>query len=179
MKKNLRKLFLSGILSVLVIAGLLVSVKSMAGGNQQSANGHGTLNNPDGSKRQFSFNAQRKANGVVSGQAILHNPAFNGDNGNNYYLQVDITCMKVYGNLAVMSGTTRRTNDSNLVDVATFSVQDFGEPGKDNDKISRVFFFDDDPNTMGDPQVCENTPITGPEALPLETIAAGNIQVKP
>lgn len=171
----MKKLILSGILSILVVTGLIFTVKSIAGGPQQSASGHGTLNNADGSKRQFSFSAQRRADGTVNGNAILHNPAFNGDNGNNYYLQIDISCMRVYGNIAVFGGTTRRTNDSNLVDAAYFSVQDNGEPGKDRDKISRVFFFDDDPNTTGDPQACQ---VTGPMDFPLETIDSGNIQVK-
>jgi len=84
--------------------------------------------------------------------------------------------MKVVGNIAVFGGTTKRTNDPNLVDAVFFSVQDNGEPGKDRDKISSVFFWDDDPLTQGDPQACL---LTGALDFPLETIEAGNIQVRP
>lgn len=148
---------------------------SSAGSALQSANGHGTLTNADGSKRQFSFSARLNADGTASGQAVLRNPAFDGDNGKPYYLTVDISCMKVIGNVAFFGGTTERTNDSNLVDAAYFSVQDNGEPGKNNDKISRVFFFDDDPTTQGDPQLCLGNVLGD---FPMETIDAGNIQVR-
>ena len=181
MKKNLKKLILSGFLSVLVIAGLTVSIKSTAQGNQESANGHGTLLVPneegDFVRRQFSFSARRRADGTVTGNAVLHNPAFDGADGNKYQAQFEISCMKVVGNIAVFGGTVRRTNDPNLVDAAFFSVQDNGEPGRDRDKISSVFFNDDDPTTNpGDPQGCQDI---GPEDLPLNTIESGNIQVRP
>jgi hypothetical protein len=83
--------------------------------------------------------------------------------------------MKVVGNIAIFGGTTTRTNDPNLVDAVFFTVQDNGEPGKNMDKISSVFFWDDDPNTTGDPQACL---LTGPTDFPLETIESGNIQVR-
>ena len=59
--------------------------------------------------------------------------------------------MKVVGTIAFFGGTVKRTNDPSLVDAVYFSVQDNGEPGEGVDKISRVAFFDDDPNTTGDP----------------------------
>ncbi|MBA2359896.1 MAG: hypothetical protein H0V79_02985 [Actinobacteria bacterium] len=166
--------------AVAAAAGMFAFVSnSSALIGEESANGHGTLPavNEDGKtvKRQFSFSARRDTDGTVKGQAVLHNPAFEGANGAPYQLKVDITCMKVYGNIAVFGGTTKRTNDPNPVDSVYFSVQDNGEPGKDRDKISRVFFFDDDPLTTGDPQLCL---LTGPVDFPLETIQSGNIQVR-
>jgi hypothetical protein len=83
--------------------------------------------------------------------------------------------MKVVGNIAIFGGTVKRTNDPSLVDAVFFSVQDNAEPGKGVDKISRVFFWDDDPNTTGDPQACQ---LVTPTDFPLETIEAGNIQVR-
>jgi hypothetical protein len=178
MKISMRKLIISGVLSVLVISGLIATVKTTAQ-DRQSANGHGALptiraSNGKPAKRQFTFSARRNPDGTASGNAVLHNPAFEV-NGQNYQLQVEITCLRIVGNIAIMSGLTRRTNDPNLVDVVSFTAQDNGEPGK-NDRISRAFFFDDDPNTVGDPQVCQNT---GPNDYPLEQIENGNIQVKP
>jgi hypothetical protein len=162
-----RTLAALGFLGVLA-AGVFVTVAIAASGDK--ANGHGTL---DGN-RQFSFSATEHADGTVTGHAVLHNPNYQVD-GKNYQLQLDITCMRVYGNIAVFGGTTKRTNDPNLVDAAFFSVQDNGEPGK-NDRISRVYFWDDDPNTTGDPQACQ---LTGPSDFPLEQIEKGNIQVRP
>ena len=84
--------------------------------------------------------------------------------------------MKVVGNVAFFGGTTRRTNDPSLVDAVFFSVQDNGEPGRGKDRISRAFFWDDDPNTTGDPQACQ---AMSQSDAPLETIESGNVQLKP
>jgi len=83
--------------------------------------------------------------------------------------------MNAFGNTVYFGGTVKRTNDPSLVDAVFFAVQDNGEPGKGVDKISRVFFWDGDPNTTGDPQACLNNQVTD---FPLEAIEAGNIQVK-
>lgn len=153
-----------------VVAGALTTVALAASG--PSASGHGALETADG-LRQFSFSATEHADGTVTGHAVLRNPAFQVD-GHDYRLQIDISCMKVVGNIAVFGGTTRRTNDPGLVDAVFFTVQDNGEPGAE-DKISSVFFWDDDPATTGDPQACL---LTGPNDFPLHTIDKGNIQVR-
>jgi hypothetical protein len=164
------------------LLALAVAAPSTAQVQQESANGHGTLNatNDDGRsvKRQFSFTAKRQPDGTVKGQAQLVNPAFTGTPDSNapFQLHMEISCMKVVGNIAVMGGMATRTNDPNLLDAAYFTVQDNGEPGKGRDKISRVFFFDGIPGSGGDPQACL---LTGPNDFPLETIEAGNIQVRP
>lgn len=163
----MKKVIFWSILSMFLITGLFITSETLLARPLGSASGHGTLINPDGSRRQFSFSARTNSDGTVNGQANLH--------VDGYQLKVDISCMKVVGNVAIFGGTTRRTNDPNLVDAVYFSVQDNGEPGKNRDKISRVFFFDDDPTTTGDPQLCQfNTPTD----FPLETIESGNIQVK-
>lgn len=126
-------------------------------------------------KRIFVVNARRDADGTVSGNAILHNPAFTVENGQKYQLQVDISCMNVIGDIVFFGGTTRRTNDPNLVDAVYFSVQDNGEPGRGVDMISRAFFFDDDPTTTGDPQLCLGNQVGD---FPMETIESGNINVR-
>jgi hypothetical protein len=159
------------------VAAFVLAFSSVAvsAGNLAQASGQGTLDN---GARKFSFSARTYADGSVSGQANLTNRSFTGVNGNSpYQLHIDISCMKVVGNIAFFGGTVKRTNDPSLVDAVYFSVQDNGEPGKNNDRISRVAFFDDDPNTTGDPALCMfNTPDDG--YLPLETIESGNIQVK-
>ena len=167
-------------LAVVIIAGNgLASLESAA--PLAAASGHGTLydgvrDNGQPYKRQFSFSARQISAGTAMGNAVLVNPAFEGANGNQpYQLQIDISCMKKIGNIAFFGGTTRRTTDPNLVDAVYFSVQDNGEPGADNDKISRAFFFDDDPTTMGDPQLCQGNQVGD---FPMETIQSGNINLR-
>jgi hypothetical protein len=164
---------------VLVIAGAtaLVVASGLAG---PSASGHGTLIVPNGSagnnvRRQFTFSAREMSDGTVTGNAILHNPAFTGDGTQQYMLHIDISCMNVYGNIVFFGGTTRRTNDPNLVDAVFFSVEDNGNPGAGNDKISSVFFWDEDPTTTGDPGACENNQVGD---FPMTEIESGNISVR-
>jgi hypothetical protein len=139
----------------------------------ESASGAGAL---DSGQRHFSFSAKKNADETVKGQAELTNKSFTGENLTSpYKLHIDISCMKSFGNTVYFGGTTKSTNDPSLVDAVYFAVQDNGEPGKGVDKISRVFFFDDDPTTTGDPQLCQGNEVND---FPLETIESGNIQVK-
>jgi hypothetical protein len=180
MKIFMKKFALGAAGLALAAFGLMTAVGTSAQNSRQSAGGHGTVlvQDPEGdtARRQFSFSAHQRPDGTVSGNAVLHNPAFTGENGQRYRLQVDISCMKIIGNIAFFGGLTRRTNDPNLVDAVYFSVQDNGEPGRDLDQISGVFFFDDDPTTTGDPQLCQNNVVGD---FPMQPIEAGNIQVRP
>lgn len=138
-----------------------------------SAGGQGTLDQG----RKFALSGKINADGTATGQATLVNRNFSGDRPNQpYQLQVDISCgKKIDERTAIFGGMTRKTNDSNLVDAVYFSVQDNGEPGAGKDKVSRAFFFDDDPATTGDPKLCLGSTLAD---LPLEPIASGNISVR-
>ena len=176
---NTKNFVLTGVLSLLAVFSLIFGVNTLAQkGGRDSAGGQGSIVTQDAQgkkvRRQFAFNAKRSADGTVSGHAILHNASFDGANGKKYAASFDISCLRIYGNTAVLGGFIKRTNDPNLVDAAYFIVQDNGEPGKDSDKISSVYFFDNDPNTTGSPALCEQTP---PDAFPLMTIDSGNIRV--
>ena len=161
-----------GAAAIFAVSGTTLAAKALP-----SANGHGTTTNTDGTKRQFSFSARLvNADGVATGQANLINPAFTGANGKSpYRLHIDVKCMQVVGNTAVIGGTTKSTNDPNLVDAVYFTVQDNGEPGKGKDQISSVYFWDDNPATTGDPMACL---LTGLNDFPLSPIDSGNVQVK-
>lgn len=162
----------SALFGVLALVALLYSGSTFAAAKLPSASGQGSLGD-----RKFSFNGQLldAVAGAAKGEANLINPAFSGSNPNApYQLHIDVKCMKVVGNIAIFGGTTKRTNDPSLADAVFFSVQDNGEPGK-TDKISRVFFWDDDPDTTGDPMACLNN-VVGDH--PLQQITAGNVQVK-
>jgi len=176
MNKILRNTALvAGFFAMAIGCAVLVrSTSAVAPG--ASANGQGSLGD-----RKFAFSVRMVDPGdccVAQGNATIHNPAFTGDNLHSpYMLQIDVRCMHKIGNLAFFGGLTRRTNEADLVDAVYFSVQDNGEPGKGVDKVSRAAFFDDNPNTQGDPMLCQFIQPGDPN-FPLETITAGNVQVK-
>jgi hypothetical protein len=168
------------VLAILTVTVWFTTNETFAQTNRDAANGQGTILVQDERgntvRRQFSFNARRNTDGTVSGRGILHNPAFTGANGKKYAASFEISCLRIEGNIAVLGGTIKRTNDPNLVDTVFFAVQDNGEPGKNRDAISLAIFNDTDPTTdPGDPQVCQDLLI---ENFGLFTIDAGNIQVR-
>jgi hypothetical protein len=182
MKTILRRYLLIGLLPALVLTGLVLAFRSSAAPPAASAHGQGTLmSEVEGEpgvfvKRHFSVNARQGANGTATGKAVLHNPAFPGENGHAYQAHIDIRCMHIVDNTAIIGGFVRKTNDPNLIDAVFFTVQDNGEPGAGNDRISRAYFNDDIPGSDGDPMACLTL---GPDDLPLEEIESGNIQVRP
>ena len=162
---------------VLFLATAVGAYASMGTGD--SASGHGTVTvvdeNGNDARRQFSFSGSEQRNGTVRGNAMLRNPQYTGTNGQPYMLQIKVSCINVIGNVAFFGGTVRRTNDPNLVDAVFFSVQDNGEPGAGQDMISDVYFFDDIPETMGDPALCQNIPLGYFAMYPIES---GNVSVR-
>lgn len=137
---------------------------------REKANGSGKLVMPDGTKRQFSFSAQKQPDGTAKGNAVIHNQAFPPDP--QFRGQIDIKCLEVVGNRARAAGVIKNTNDPNLDNTtAVFEVYDNGNPGKDNDTISLVFFSP------------ENSPPPTPaycaifEDFPQMPIESGNVKV--
>jgi hypothetical protein len=145
----------------------LLASPAVAGGNTLHITGQGTLN--DG--RVFNLNARVDQDGNVSGKATLINTNFSGDSGKGpYTAHIDISCVNVLDNGDIyLGGVTTRTNDSNLNDAVYFAVN------ADGSKLSRAFFFDGDPNTQGDPGLCEGNQAGD---FPLEDVIRGNINVK-
>ena len=168
----MKKLILSGILSVLVISGLVVTAESLSFGAKDSADGQGTLVNEDGSRSEFSFNAKRNPNGKVTGSATIRNPSYKQGNGHSEKIKIDITCLRIEGNIAFFGGTAKRKNSQTKAEAFYFAVQDNGNAAG---AVFRGFYYDDDPATVGDPMRCET--LEG-NVLVLEPITAGNIKVK-
>jgi hypothetical protein len=162
--------------AIFIIAGIGISIAVAAAGI--GASGHGTLlvTNQDGNqvRRQFSFSARRGADGNVNGNAILHNPAFTTENGQNYMLHIDISCMNVAGNTIFFGGTTRRTNDPNLSTPFIFLSRTTAsqEPARTRSVRQHfsIMILDD-----GDPMLCLNNRVGD---FPMTPIDAGNIQVR-
>lgn len=167
----MKKYILTGVLSVLVMSFLLITVKSLTLENE-STDGQGKLVNEDGSQSQFSFNVKRNPNGKVTGQATLRNPSYKKTNGQNEQIKIDVSCLKVIGNLAVIGGVTKRKNNQTETEAVYFAVED-NEAGAD--KIFRGFYLDDDASTKGDAQLCQ---AMEKEILVLEPIVEGNIKVQ-
>lgn len=158
----MRKIF-AGLLGLALVA----SPAMAANRGDVRVSGQGTLE--DG--RTFALQAVLYQDGTVRGHANLINRNFSGDSGKGPYKAfIDISCVRqLDDNTVVIGGFVSRTNDSNLIDAVFFSVRDDGK----DDLLSRAFFFDGDPNTTGDPALCQ---ISG--AFPMEEVIRGNINVR-
>ena len=172
---KIKKYILTGIISVLVISTMLLTIKSQAVQNRDTADGQGTLVNEDGTQSQFSFNVRRNPNGKVTGQATIRNPSYKKGNGQNNQIKIDVTCLKVVGNVAIMGGVTKRKDNQAKAEAVYFAVEGNDSNGAGENKIFRGFFFDDDESTEGDAQRCESIET---DVLVLEPIVSGNIRVK-
>lgn len=180
-----RKITLTALVAALFAAALLLGTsKSSARQNtNEGAAGHGSYSVGTKQDRQFSFSAVKHQDGTVTGNAVIQNPAF------SFRGQIEVTCLRVtpgvpnptdpnlVGTRADVGGVVRNSNDPGIPDgtSAFFTVFDNGEPGKDRDTISPVFFdFQAPPSNCqfiaGDP--------TAPSNFVQFVITAGNIQVR-
>jgi hypothetical protein len=163
--------FLMGLTGLAMAASPMVAASTAYAAPKKGdvkVSGQGTIE--DG--RTFTVNATLYQDGTAKGQAVLINRNFSGDTGKGpYKLQIDITCAKQLDDGTVtIGGYTRRTNDSNLVDAVFFTVEDNGK----DDLLSRAYFWDDDPTTMGDPAACQ---LVNNGDFPMEQVIRGNINV--
>ena len=135
-------------------------------GTGVSASGQGTLVY-NSRFQHFSFNANKSADGVVSGNAVLHSP------GQNASLKADVLCLTVTGKEAVVSlQVTQVTGGEPFgIEVGSymaFKVVDNGEGSKSTtDQFSDVY------GPFPAPVDCNQ-----PFLFPLQNIVGGNIQVK-
>jgi hypothetical protein len=170
------------VFSIVLAFGTLVYVDSGSATPLASADGHGTLfervdTTGRLTRRQFSFSARMMSDGTVMGNAVFYDPAADAAEGwQPYALHIDISCMNVIGNTVFFGGTTSYTTDPALADAVFFSAENNEETGAGKDRLSRAFFFDDDPNTNGDPQLCQNNQVGD---FPMEFIENGDIGLRP
>jgi hypothetical protein len=149
------------------LLGLAVPAWSQAG-VVDSATGSGGVTGGAGGKVTFSFTAADKGDGADRGQI----QAINHDSGNRLHVEVD--CLRVTGNTAVMSGTVKKVSDpSGLVQEGWFSifaVQDNGEGANDPpDRVSNLL------SRSFAPWDCES--VVPPGGIIFE-VERGNIQVR-
>jgi hypothetical protein len=129
-----------------------------------SANGSGHII-VNGELRTFSFAARQESDGLVVGTAEINNRAI------GEMFQLDLDCLKIVGNMAVVSGVFSRHTDPNAIGLTgIFGVIDAGEGSGDVDAVSQVFFFPPNTLTCQDIDPADNAELAVP-------IVAGNIQV--
>ena len=153
--------------SLLAAAAMLVTPIA-ASAELVRVNGQATLN--DGRIFNVSARLDTDTNTAI-GKAVLINTNFSGDSGKGPYRAIiDISCGADLGNGEyAIGGTTTRTNDSNLNDAVFFIVSADGT-------LSRAFFWDADPNTIGDPSTCAF--IQSGDFGALETAIRGGLKVR-
>jgi hypothetical protein len=129
MKKTIAGISL---LVLLVTAAAVGPQPAAADPVAQSASGSGQvhLGLPH---RNFAFSATKQADGSVTGQAQLKR----SDTGTSIHIEID--CLNVLGNIAVMSGVITATNSPVLAigDDELFAVRDNGQgPDAPTDEIT-------------------------------------------
>jgi hypothetical protein len=120
----------------------------------------------DGQLRTFSFAARAEPDGFVRGTAQIDNRAIAEK------FQIDIDCLLVAGDIAVMSGVIARHTDAHAVGLTgIFGVRDAGEGSQATDAVSQVFLFRPDTVTCQDVDPAASIDLGVP-------IVAGNVEVR-
>jgi hypothetical protein len=151
------------LLTLLSTIALITAAPVLAQGDgvANSATGSGHLR-LGGELRTFAFSAIEREDGSVTGQAQNHNRLTGAA------AHVDIDCLNVFGNVAIVSGT----NENGRVSI--FAAEDNGESA--NDPPDRItLLITNDPEFP--PGVCML--VTPEDAAPfLMPIEDGNVQVR-
>ena len=149
---------------MIALAAFSSRVDGAAAGIVASATGSGQTTT-GGELRTFSFVAVLGSDGVAEGIAQVNNRMV----GEMFQLNID--CLKVAGNVAIVSGVFTRHTDAHAIGLTgIFAVQDAGEGSLSADRITQVFFFE--------PGVISCSDLVPADAEPfLVDIEAGNIQV--
>ena len=119
-----------------VVAVALVAAGGASAAVGASASGSGTALFGN-TIEHIAFSAQQVAGTAATGEAKIN------DASAGVRVDVDVNCLNVIGNYAIVSGVVTRSNDPTLVgDEAAFAVQDNGEGAKaPPDLMSIVNFY--------------------------------------
>jgi hypothetical protein len=117
--------------------------------------------------QRISFHARQREDGTVTGQAEVHNQTA------DVRVHLEINCLRVFGNVATISGIVTRTSDPARVREGwegLFQVQDNGEGANSPpDLMSTVLFHE-----VGIGPDC-----SVPSEFDMVPISRGNVQVRP
>lgn len=165
------KIAVSSALLTSILTAFLVASSATAGNVAQSATGSGHLEfTTDGvtAWRTFAFEATKANDGSATGEAQIDNRSVPGR------LHIQIDCLNVIGNIAVISGTITSSTEAGVPAGASsiFGVQDNGEGAASApDRITQQF--------ANSGLVCTDiTPSNvGLFTYLLRDVEAGNIQI--
>ena len=127
------------IFTVTIAVAAAVAAAATAAGTGPSASGAGHVT-ISGANRTFSFTAGQHTNGSVKGQAELHARQFPVGLPQGAFGHMEIDCLRVTGNIAIMSGTFTSSSLPVIVGAGgIFAVEDNGNGGKPAaDRMSEV-----------------------------------------
>jgi len=121
-----------------------------------------------GELRTFSFTARRYADGTTEGQLQLNSRSF------DVVVHIEIDCLRLDGNIAIMSGHITRISDpeqGSVGELNRWRVQDNGEGASaPPDRVSGI-----PENTTNDQTTCEGN---NSDRLLDRVVERGNIQVR-
>ena len=124
----------------------------------------------------FMFNAKEKADGTVNGKATMHIRLF------GTFWKVDIDCLAVNGNVAVVSGVVSTSNTPYIGTGGWFAMEDNGEGGKaEPDRITG--FYGTPPPYSPVPDYCHEVAqdidaYLAPYQVKWNEVIRGNLQVR-
>jgi hypothetical protein len=152
------KVFVSALViaAALLLVPAALAVLASAGGA-----GHITFGS---SHEHISFNAVKAADGTVTGRAQVTDMTASG----LVSMRIEINCLNVVGNVAIVSGIVTRSNREELVGLeGVFEAVDNGEGNDPPDLLSLVNLH----------EVGVGTDCTVPAEFDLAPLEGGNIQV--
>jgi len=155
---------------VLVLVLALITTSVVLAENLSKASGAGKLRQD----RSFSFQAQERKDGTVTGSGVLQIPQ-QGEPG-NVDIHFDIDCLNSDGTSAIMSGTVTKSSVWPVGFAVWFKVVDNGEGANASGPDQMTLLYGDVPEEMDDCSV-DYTELE-PEEILLFDVIAGNIQVK-
>jgi hypothetical protein len=137
-------------------------------------NGHFTVF--DAAVNSFMFNAHEKADGTVMGEATMHIRL------NGTFWKLDIDCLAVSGNVAVVSGVVSHSNTPYVGTGGWVAMEDNGEGGNAGpDRVTG--FYGTPPPYLPVPGYCHEViqdidAYLEPFAVKWNEVVRGNLQVK-
>jgi hypothetical protein len=145
----------------LVVAAAILVPTAFAVVASASGSGHIRFGS---SHEHISFSAVKNDDGTVSGHAVVADQTASG----HVTLHIEINCLNVIGNVAIVSGIVTKSNREELVGFeGVFQVVDNGEGNDPPDLMSLVNLH----------EVGVGTDCTVPAEFDLAPIEGGNIRV--
>lgn len=155
---------------VLVLVLALITTSVVLADNLSKASGAGKVRQD----RSFSFNAQERKDGTVTGSGVLQIP-IQGEPG-NVDIHFDIDCLNSDGTNAIMTGTVTKSTVWPVGWEVWFKVVDNGEGANASGPDQMTLLFGGEPEEIDDCLV--DYTVLEPEEVLLYDVTAGNVQVK-